>query len=48
MRLRRANPPSSGPPVPQPDQEYKYKCNICDKSFRLENALKFHNCRTGP
>lgn len=31
----------------QPDQEYKYKCNMCDKSFRLENALKFHNCRTG-
>lgn len=31
----------------QPDQEYKYKCNTCDKSFRLENALKFHNCRTG-
>lgn len=31
----------------QPDQEYKYKCNTCEKSFRLENALKFHNCRTG-
>ncbi|KAM9728172.1 PR domain zinc finger protein 15 isoform 3-T3 [Menidia menidia] len=30
----------------QPDQEYKYKCNTCEKSFRLENALKFHNCRT--
>ncbi|XP_047464019.1 PR domain zinc finger protein 15 isoform X2 [Mugil cephalus] len=29
-----------------PDQEYKYKCNTCEKSFRLENALKFHNCRT--
>ncbi|XP_077447822.1 PR domain zinc finger protein 15 [Stigmatopora argus] len=29
-----------------PDLEYKYKCNICEKSFRLENALKFHNCRT--
>ncbi|KAK2828836.1 hypothetical protein Q5P01_019870 [Channa striata] len=29
-----------------PDQEYKYKCNTCKKSFRLENALKFHNCRT--
>lgn len=32
---------------PQPDHEYKYKCNTCEKSFRLENALKFHNCRTG-
>lgn len=31
----------------QPDQDYKYKCNTCEKSFRLENALKFHNCRTG-
>lgn len=31
----------------QPDHEYKYKCNMCEKSFRLENALKFHNCRTG-
>uniref|UniRef100_A0A3Q1GWF4 PR/SET domain 15 n=1 Tax=Acanthochromis polyacanthus TaxID=80966 RepID=A0A3Q1GWF4_9TELE len=29
-----------------PDQEYKYKCNTCEKSFRLENALNFHNCRT--
>ncbi|XP_024119199.1 PR domain zinc finger protein 15 isoform X1 [Oryzias melastigma] len=29
-----------------PDQEYRYKCNTCEKSFRLENALKFHNCRT--
>uniref|UniRef100_A0A8D2ZGV0 PR/SET domain 15 n=1 Tax=Scophthalmus maximus TaxID=52904 RepID=A0A8D2ZGV0_SCOMX len=29
-----------------PDQEYKHKCNTCEKSFRLENALKFHNCRT--
>ncbi|XP_068187461.1 PR domain zinc finger protein 15 [Antennarius striatus] len=29
-----------------PDQEYKHKCNTCEKCFRLENALKFHNCRT--
>ncbi|CAL8266813.1 unnamed protein product [Merluccius merluccius] len=29
-----------------PDLEYKYICNMCDKSFRLENALRFHNCRT--
>ncbi|KAM9847019.1 PR domain zinc finger protein 15 [Aulostomus maculatus] len=29
-----------------PDLEYKYQCNTCEKSFRLENALKFHNCRT--
>ncbi|KAG7282647.1 hypothetical protein CRUP_017573, partial [Coryphaenoides rupestris] len=27
-----------------PDPEYKFICNMCDKSFRLENALKFHNC----
>lgn len=37
----------SCPPPPQPDQEYKFKCNTCEKSFRLENALKFHNCQTG-
>ncbi|XP_061154614.1 PR domain zinc finger protein 15 isoform X2 [Syngnathus typhle] len=29
-----------------PDLEYKYKCMTCDKSFRLQNALNFHNCRT--
>ncbi|XP_065115991.1 PR domain zinc finger protein 15 isoform X1 [Paramisgurnus dabryanus] len=28
------------------DKEYKYKCLTCEKSFRVENALRFHNCRT--
>ncbi|XP_064208653.1 PR domain zinc finger protein 15 isoform X1 [Anguilla rostrata] len=30
----------------EPDLEYRYKCLTCEKSFRVENALKFHNCRT--
>ncbi|KTF77562.1 hypothetical protein cypCar_00009999, partial [Cyprinus carpio] len=30
------------------DIEYRYKCSTCGKSFRVENALRFHNCRTGP
>ncbi|KAG9263203.1 PR domain zinc finger protein 15 isoform X1 [Astyanax mexicanus] len=30
----------------EPDMEYRYKCATCEKSFRVENALKFHNCRT--
>ncbi|XP_036451704.1 PR domain zinc finger protein 15 [Colossoma macropomum] len=30
----------------EPDVEYRYKCTTCEKSFRVENALKFHNCRT--
>nr|XP_015196761.1 PREDICTED: PR domain zinc finger protein 15 [Lepisosteus oculatus] len=28
------------------DLEYRYKCATCEKAFRVENALKFHNCRT--
>uniref|UniRef100_A0A3B3QC11 PR/SET domain 15 n=1 Tax=Paramormyrops kingsleyae TaxID=1676925 RepID=A0A3B3QC11_9TELE len=28
------------------DMEYRYKCGTCEKSFRVENALMFHNCRT--
>ncbi|XP_072470847.1 PR domain zinc finger protein 15 isoform X1 [Notamacropus eugenii] len=28
------------------DSEYRYRCGTCDKSFRIESALKFHNCRT--
>uniref|UniRef100_A0A8C1HS63 PR/SET domain 15 n=1 Tax=Cyprinus carpio carpio TaxID=630221 RepID=A0A8C1HS63_CYPCA len=28
------------------DIEYRYKCSTCGKSFRVENALRFHNCRT--
>uniref|UniRef100_A0A673MBF0 PR domain zinc finger protein 15-like n=1 Tax=Sinocyclocheilus rhinocerous TaxID=307959 RepID=A0A673MBF0_9TELE len=30
----------------EPDIEYRYKCSTCEKSFRVENALRFHNCRT--
>ncbi|XP_016345893.1 PR domain zinc finger protein 15-like [Sinocyclocheilus anshuiensis] len=30
----------------EPDIEYRYKCSTCGKSFRVENALRFHNCRT--
>ncbi|KAJ8342558.1 hypothetical protein SKAU_G00324860 [Synaphobranchus kaupii] len=30
----------------EPDVEYRYKCCTCEKAFRVENALKFHNCRT--
>ncbi|XP_067288816.1 PR domain zinc finger protein 15 [Pseudorasbora parva] len=30
----------------EPDVEYRYKCSTCEKSFRVENALRFHNCRT--
>ncbi|KAI4880437.1 hypothetical protein NFI96_018419 [Prochilodus magdalenae] len=32
--------------IRRPDVEYRYKCTTCEKSFRVENALKFHNCRT--
>ncbi|KAJ7400605.1 PR/SET domain 15 [Pitangus sulphuratus] len=28
------------------DSEYRYKCNTCEKAFRVESALEFHNCRT--
>ncbi|XP_077335981.1 PR domain zinc finger protein 15 isoform X2 [Lithobates pipiens] len=28
------------------DAEYRYRCAICEKSFRLEAFLEFHNCRT--
>ncbi|XP_076130563.1 PR domain zinc finger protein 15 isoform X1 [Alosa pseudoharengus] len=30
----------------EPDVEYRYRCVTCEKYFRVENALKFHNCRT--
>ncbi|KFP17791.1 PR domain zinc finger protein 15 [Egretta garzetta] len=26
--------------------EYRYKCTTCEKAFRIESALEFHNCRT--
>uniref|UniRef100_H3B928 PR/SET domain 15 n=1 Tax=Latimeria chalumnae TaxID=7897 RepID=H3B928_LATCH len=28
------------------DNEYQYKCATCEKVFRIESALEFHNCRT--
>ncbi|NXE04935.1 PRD15 protein, partial [Lophotis ruficrista] len=28
------------------DSEYRYKCATCEKAFRIESALEFHNCRT--
>ncbi|KFQ83732.1 PR domain zinc finger protein 15, partial [Phoenicopterus ruber ruber] len=28
------------------DSEYRYKCTTCEKAFRIESALEFHNCRT--
>ncbi|XP_061104658.1 PR domain zinc finger protein 15 [Conger conger] len=30
----------------EPDLEYRFRCNTCEKAFRFENALNFHNCRT--
>ncbi|XP_012683088.2 PR domain zinc finger protein 15 isoform X2 [Clupea harengus] len=30
----------------EPDVEYRHKCETCEKFFRVENALLFHNCRT--
>ncbi|XP_036207288.1 PR domain zinc finger protein 15 isoform X2 [Myotis myotis] len=29
------------------DSEYRYRCGTCEKTFRIESALEFHNCRTG-
>ncbi|XP_023594864.1 LOW QUALITY PROTEIN: PR domain zinc finger protein 15 [Trichechus manatus latirostris] len=28
------------------DSEYRYRCGTCEKAFRIESALEFHNCRT--
>ncbi|XP_025071198.1 PR domain zinc finger protein 15 isoform X2 [Alligator sinensis] len=28
------------------DSEYRFKCATCEKAFRIESALEFHNCRT--
>ncbi|XP_038616531.1 PR domain zinc finger protein 15 [Tachyglossus aculeatus] len=28
------------------DNEYRYRCATCEKAFRIESALEFHNCRT--
>ncbi|KAG8518588.1 PR domain zinc finger protein 15 [Galemys pyrenaicus] len=30
----------------QVDGEYRYRCGTCEKTFRIESALEFHNCRT--
>ena len=34
-------------PSHQVDGEYRYRCGTCEKTFRIESALEFHNCRTG-
>lgn len=31
----------------QVDGEYRFRCGTCEKTFRIESALEFHNCRTG-
>ncbi|XP_062060806.1 PR domain zinc finger protein 15 isoform X1 [Lepus europaeus] len=28
------------------DGEFRYRCGTCEKTFRMESALEFHNCRT--
>ncbi|KAM9320391.1 PR domain zinc finger protein 15 [Gastrophryne carolinensis] len=28
------------------DEDYQYRCTICEKAFRVEAFLEFHNCRT--
>uniref|UniRef100_A0A8C5KTC6 PR domain containing 15 n=1 Tax=Jaculus jaculus TaxID=51337 RepID=A0A8C5KTC6_JACJA len=28
------------------DGDYRYRCGSCGKTFRMESALEFHNCRT--
>ncbi|XP_033711995.1 PR domain zinc finger protein 15 isoform X1 [Tursiops truncatus] len=28
------------------DSEYRYRCGTCEKTFRIQSALEFHNCRT--
>ncbi|EDL03648.1 mCG4783 [Mus musculus] len=33
-------------PFEQVDGEYRYRCGSCGKTFRMESALEFHNCRT--
>ncbi|EDM10977.1 PR domain containing 15 (predicted) [Rattus norvegicus] len=33
-------------PSEQVDGEYRYRCGSCGKTFRMESALEFHNCRT--
>lgn len=37
----------NGAPCRQVDGEYRYRCGTCEKTFRIESALEFHNCRTG-
>lgn len=34
-------------PSAQVDGEYRFRCSSCEKTFRIESALEFHNCRTG-
>ena len=39
--------PASRPSSHQVDSEYRYRCGTCEKTFRIQSALEFHNCRTG-
>lgn len=39
--------PCFPPPSHQVDSEYRYRCGTCEKTFRIQSALEFHNCRTG-
>lgn len=47
MNLLGAPPVTDAPPSAQVDSEYRYRCGTCEKTFRIESALEFHNCRTG-
>ncbi|XP_030059675.1 PR domain zinc finger protein 15 isoform X1 [Microcaecilia unicolor] len=28
------------------DSDYIYRCAVCEKAFRIESSLEYHNCRT--
>lgn len=47
MSLPWAPPLTDALPSAQVDSEYRYRCGTCEKTFRIESALEFHNCRTG-
>lgn len=50
-RPSKREPPLAADGLPSPhlqvDGEYRYRCATCEKTFRIESALEFHNCRTG-
>lgn len=43
----RPSPRTNDAALHQVDGEYRYRCGTCEKTFRIESALEFHNCRTG-